>query len=123
MAGRGAILLPGPVSWPGVVSSVLLSIVAGAGGALVPVVCGGGRSAVQRGRVRLLCMVPGPWPVLRSACLGCWWRGLASSLAVIVAAGGSAAVGVLFLFGSLPQVHSRVSGVPVGLFPALTRLG
>ena len=33
----------------------------GAGGAWVPVVRGGGLSAVQRGRVRLLCMVPGPW--------------------------------------------------------------
>ena len=74
VAGRGAVLLPGPVSWPGVVSSVPLSIVAGAGGALVPVVCGGGRSAVQRGRVCLLCMVPGLGCVLRSACLGCWRR-------------------------------------------------
>ena len=43
-------------------------------------------------------------------------RCLASSLAVIVAAGGPHAVGVLFSFGSLPQLHSRVSGAPAGLF-------
>ena len=55
--------------------------------------------------------------------LGCWRRCLASSLAGIMGAGGPAAVGVLFLFGSLPQVHSRVSGVPAGVFPALTRRG
>jgi len=64
--GCGAVLLAGPVSWPGVGSSILLSIVVGAGGAWVPVVRGG-LSAVQPGRVRLLCLLPGPWLVLRSA--------------------------------------------------------
>ena len=53
----------------------------GAGGAWVPVVRGGGRSAVQPGRLRLLCMVPELGCVLRSAwaaCLGCWRRCLPS---------------------------------------------
>ena len=45
------------------------------------------------------------------------------AVAVIVAAGGPAAVGVLSLFGSLPQLHSRVSGRLAGVFPALTRRG
>jgi len=74
-------------------------------------------------RVRLLCMVPGLWPVLRSVCLGCWRRCMASSVAVIVAAGCPAAVGVLSPFGTLPQVHSRVTGVPGQVFAALTRRG
>jgi hypothetical protein len=68
-------------------------------------------------------MGPGLWPVLRSACLGCWRRCLASFLAVIVVAGGPHDVGVLFLFGSLPQVHSWVTGVPGQVFAALTRRG
>ena len=99
VAGRGAVLLP----WPGIMaaggSSVLPLIVVGCGGAWVQVV-----------RVR-------------SACLGCWRRCLVSSVFVIVAAGGPAAVGVLFPFGPLPQVHSQLSGVPEGVFPALTRRG
>lgn len=109
-------------SWPGVVSSVLLLIVAA-------LMVGPVRwpwcwlLAVQPGRVRLLGVLPWPWPVLCSACLGCWRCGLALSMAVIVSAGGPHAVGVLFLFGSLPQVHSRVAGVPAGVFPALTRRG
>lgn len=37
--------------------------------------------------------------------------------------GRSCRCGVLFLFGSLPQVHSRVSGRLAGVFPALTRRG
>lgn len=89
----------------------------GAGGAWGPVVRGG-RSAVQRGRVRLLCMVSGLGCVLRSAwaaCLGCWRHFLASSLAVIVAAGGPRAVGVLSLFGFLPQVHSTFPGAWRGI--------
>jgi len=65
--------------------------------------------------------VAGRGAVLRSVCLGCWRRCLVSSLAVIVAAGGPHAVGVLYLFGSLPQLHSRVSGVPGQVFAALTR--
>lgn len=48
---------------------------------------------------------------------------LASFLAGIVAAGAPAAVGVLFPFGSLPQLHSLVSGRLAGVFPALTRRG
>ena len=80
-------------------------------------------AAVDRGRVRLLCMVPGLGCVLRSACLGCWRRCMASSLAVIEAAGGPAVGGVLFPFGSLPQVHSRVAGIPGQVFAALTRRG
>ena len=98
----------------------------GAGGAWMPVVRGGGRSAVQRGRVRLLCMVSGLGCVLRSAwaaCLGCWRRCLASSLSVIMAAGGPHAVGVLSPLGTLPQVHSWISGVPEGDCLALTRQG
>ena len=103
VAGRGAVMLPGPVSWPGVVSSVLLSIVVGAGGALVPVVRGGGRSAVQPGRVRLLCMVPWLGPVLRSACLGCWWRCLASMRGGIMSAGAPVVAGSCSCSGLSPN--------------------
>jgi hypothetical protein len=48
---------------------------------------------------------------------------VSSVLLSIVAVCGPAVVGVLYPFGSLPQVHSRLSGVPVGVFPALTRRG
>lgn len=77
VVGRGAVLLHGVGSVPGVVSSVLLSIVAGYGGAWVQVVRVRWLWAVQPGRVRLLGVLPGPWPVLCSACQGCWrcvWR-------------------------------------------------
>ena len=107
VAGRGAVLLPGPGSWPGVAFSVLLSIVAALA---VPDAGGPGLLAV---------VVAGPLFRLP----GCWRRCLASSVAVIASAGGPAAAGVLFLFGTLPQVHSQVSGVPGQVFAALTRRG
>ncbi len=87
-------MLPRPGIMAGVGSSVLLSIVAGADS--------------------------GPGPLL---CLGCWRRCLSSFVAGIVAAGAPAAAGVLLLFGFLPQLHSRVTGIPGQVFAALTRRG
>ena len=49
--------------------------------------------------------------------------GVPGPLAVVVAVGGPHAVGVLSLFGSLPQLHSRVTDVPGQVFAALTRRG
>lgn len=102
----------GPADGPGIIagggSSVLLWIVAGAGGGpgslavVVAVIC---PAWAGPHTVRVAEVVAGP--PLR---LGCWRRCLVSSLAVIVAAGGHHVVGVLYPLGSLPQLHSRVYG-------------
>ena len=68
--------------------------------------CGGGLSAVQRGRVRLLCLLPGLGCVLRSAwaaCLGCWRRCLPWMRGGIMAAGAPAVVGSCFRSGLFPK--------------------
>ena len=87
------------------------------GGVGLSSVVGAGRPAVLA-----LCGCGGPWGG-PAACVEIVPGVVASALLSIVAAGGPHVVGVLFLFGFLPQVHSQVSGRLAGVFPALTRRG
>ena len=115
VAGRVAVLVLWPVSWPGVVSSILLSIVAGAGG--VGVCRWSVRCPAWAGPPAVHGAGAGLCPPLRLGCL----PGLLAALLAVDAGrdhvrGRSCCRWVLFPFGSLPQVHSRVSGGPRGLF-------
>jgi len=113
----------GPAAVAGIVAGRRVlgaaSIVAGAGGAWVPVVRGGGRSAVQPGRVRLLraaVAVVGP-PLRLSSVL------LSVDAGRGHGGGRSSCSGSCLRSGLFPNCIAGFQGVPSGFFPALPRRG
>ena len=84
--------------------AIVIDIGYSMGGVLAGIVSGvlsAADPAVQRGRVCLLGVLP--WPVLRSACLGCWRRCLPWMRGGIMAAGAPAVVGSCFRSGLFPK--------------------